>query len=43
MPQRRHSASQDLGGALLLLVSDAGHHMKGIAITFDGGYPLSRL
>jgi NAD(P)-dependent dehydrogenase (short-subunit alcohol dehydrogenase family) len=40
-PLRRHGLPQDLDGALLLLVSDAGRYMTGAVVTVDGGNTLS--
>ncbi|MEL7537426.1 MAG: SDR family oxidoreductase [Pseudomonadota bacterium] len=43
IPQRRAGEHADLGGALLLLVSDAGRYMTGSNITVDGGLLLNGL
>jgi NAD(P)-dependent dehydrogenase (short-subunit alcohol dehydrogenase family) len=40
-PLRRFGTVDDLDGALLLLVSDAGRYMTGSLITVDGGQTLS--
>jgi len=37
----RFGAADDLDGALMLLVSDAGRYMTGAVITVDGGFSLS--
>ncbi|MEP7206867.1 MAG: SDR family NAD(P)-dependent oxidoreductase [Casimicrobiaceae bacterium] len=43
VPMRRFGAVEDLDGALLLLVSDAGRYMTGSTITVDGGHSLAWL
>ena len=40
IPQRRIGGADELDGALLLLVSDAGAYMTGSIITVDGGHSL---
>jgi NAD(P)-dependent dehydrogenase (short-subunit alcohol dehydrogenase family) len=40
VPLRRFGAPDDLDGALLLLVSDAGRYMTGSVIVVDGGHSL---
>jgi len=40
-PMRRFGAADELDGALLLLVSDAGRYMTGSAVTVDGGQTLA--
>jgi len=43
VPLRRFGQPQDLDGALLLLVSDAGRYMTGATIVVDGGHTLAWL
>jgi len=43
VPMRRFGQPQDLDGALLLLVSDAGRYMTGSTIVVDGGHTLAWL
>lgn len=43
IPQRRIGEPQDLDGAMLLLVSDAGRFMTGSVIVVDGGHTVSSL
>lgn len=43
IPQRRIGAPQDLDGAMLLLVSDAGRFMTGSVVVVDGGHIVSSL
>jgi NAD(P)-dependent dehydrogenase (short-subunit alcohol dehydrogenase family) len=38
VPLRRFGAAEDLDGALLLLVSDAGRYMTGSVVVVDGGH-----
>jgi NAD(P)-dependent dehydrogenase (short-subunit alcohol dehydrogenase family) len=40
-PQRRFGRPNDLDGAALLLASDAGRYMTGVALPVDGGQLLS--
>ncbi len=41
IPQRRFGKPDDLDGALLLLTSDAGRYITGVALPVDGGQILS--
>ncbi len=41
IPQRRYGQPEDLDGATLLLVSDAGRYITGVALPVDGGQILS--
>lgn len=43
IPQRRLGRPEDLDGALLLLVSDAGRYITGTEIVVDGGHLVSSL
>ena len=43
IPQRRLGRPEDLDGALLLLVSDAGRYITGADIVVDGGHLVSAL
>ncbi len=43
IPQRRLGQPEDLDGALLLLVSDAGRYITGADIVVDGGHLVSSL
>lgn len=43
IPQRRLGTPEDLDGALLLLVCDAGAHITGSVLTVDGGHHASGL
>jgi len=43
IPQRRLGEIDDLGGAVLLLASEAGRYMTGSTITVDGGHLQSSL
>lgn len=43
IPQRRLGQPEDLDGALLLLVSDAGAYITGTALVADGGHLVSSL
>jgi len=43
VPMRRFGQPEDLDGALLLLVSDAGRYMTGATIVVDGGHTLAWL
>lgn len=43
VPMRRFGAPDDLDGALMLLVSDAGRYMTGTTIVVDGGHGLAWL
>lgn len=43
IPQRRIGQPQDLDGALLLLVSDAGAYITGATLAVDGGHLVSSL
>ncbi len=43
IPQRRTGELDDLNGPLLLLASEAGALMTGVALTVDGGHVLSSL
>lgn len=43
IPMRRLGAVDDLGGAILLLSSEAGRHITGIDLPVDGGHLLSGL
>ncbi len=43
VPMRRFGQAEDLDGALLLLVSDAGRFITGSTITVDGGHSLSSI
>jgi len=43
VPMRRFGTPDDLDGALMLLVSDAGRYMTGTTIVVDGGHGLAWL
>ncbi len=43
VPTRRFGEAADLDGPLLLLCSDAGRHMTGVALPVDGGHLISSL
>ena len=43
VPQRRLGRPEDLDGALMLLVSDAGRYITGAEIVVDGGHLVSSL
>lgn len=43
IPAKRFGAFEDLGGPLLLLVSDAGAYINGTCLVVDGGHSLSPL
>ncbi|MBC7282193.1 SDR family NAD(P)-dependent oxidoreductase [Hoeflea sp.] len=43
IPQRRLGRPEDLDGALMLLVTDAGAYITGIALVADGGHLVSSL
>ncbi len=43
IPQKRLGAPEDLDGALLLLVSEAGRYITGTTIAVDGGHRQSSL
>lgn len=43
IPQRRLGQPEDLDGALLLLVSEAGIHITGSVLSVDGGHHVSSL
>jgi NAD(P)-dependent dehydrogenase (short-subunit alcohol dehydrogenase family) len=43
IPQRRLGRPEDLDGALMLLVSDAGRYITGTEIVVDGGHLVSSL
>jgi NAD(P)-dependent dehydrogenase (short-subunit alcohol dehydrogenase family) len=43
VPMRRFGNHEELGGALLLLASDAGSYMTGVTIPVDGGHLISSL
>jgi NAD(P)-dependent dehydrogenase (short-subunit alcohol dehydrogenase family) len=43
IPQRRLGKPEDLDGALLLLVSEAGAHITGSVLPVDGGHHVSSL
>jgi NAD(P)-dependent dehydrogenase (short-subunit alcohol dehydrogenase family) len=43
IPQRRLGKAEDLDGALLLLVSDAGRYITGSSLVVDGGHLVSSL
>ena len=43
IPQRRLGQAEDLDGALLLLASDAGRYITGVALAVDGGHLVSSL
>ena len=43
IPQRRLGRPEDLDGALLLLVTDAGTYITGTVLVADGGHLVSSL
>jgi NAD(P)-dependent dehydrogenase (short-subunit alcohol dehydrogenase family) len=43
IPLGRGSVPDDLGGACLLLVSDAGEYITGQTLSVDGGWNLGRM
>ncbi len=43
IPMRRIAQADDLDGALLLLCSDAGRYLTGVALPVDGGHTISSL
>jgi len=43
VPMRRYGMPEEMGGPVLLLVSDAGSYITGSTLIVDGGHLLSTL